>query len=183
MTGLTLLLGIGLAAGGVAPAVEGAELIGTPAPEWDASDWMGSPPLKLSGLRGKVVLVRWFTSTDCPYCSASAPALNQLHTDYAGRGLVVIGMYHHKRPEPLTRNAVQGWACDYKFAFPIAIDRDWRTLNRWWLGTKKRAYTSVSFLIDRQGIIRHIHPGGRLALGEPDFRAMQSQIEKLLAAH
>ena len=162
-------------------AGEGAELIGTPAQEWDATAWIGSPPLKLSALRGKVVLVRWFTSTDCPYCTASAPALNQLHADHARRGLVVIGMYHHKRPEPLTTDAVTGWARGYGFRFPVAIDREWRTLNRWWLGAHKRAFTSVSFLIDRRGIIRHIHPGGRLALGEPDFAAMRSKVEELLA--
>src|SRR5262245_7421150 len=181
MIGLGLFMAISLASAVAQPAVERAELIGTPAPEWHATDEIGSPPLKLSGLRGKVVLVRWFTSTDCPYCSVSAPALNQLHADYAGRGLVVIGMYHHKRPEPLTREAVQGWAREYKFRFPIAIDRDWRTLNRWWLGEKKRAFTSVSFLIDRHGVIRRIHPGGRLAPGEPDFKAMRSTIDQLLA--
>ena len=133
------------------------------------TEWIGSPPLELSALRGKVVLVRWFMSTECPYCAASAPALNQLHADYARRGLVVIGMYHHKRPEPLTPEAVRGWARDFGFRFPVAIDRDWKTLNRWWLGGKQRAFTSVSFLIDRRGIIRHIHPGGRLVPGERDY--------------
>ena len=42
-------------------ASEGAELIGTRAPEWDVAEWIGSPPLELSALRGKIVLVRWFT--------------------------------------------------------------------------------------------------------------------------
>ena len=183
MTGLGVFIGMAmaLASATAKPAGEGAELIGTPAPEWDATEWIGSPPLKLSALRGKVVLVRWFTSSDCPYCTASAPALNQLHADYARRGLVVIGMYHHKRPEPLTTEGARGWTRELGFRFPVAVDRDWRTLNRWWLGARKRAFTSVSFLIDRRGIIRHIHPGGRLALGEPDFTAMRAKIEELLA--
>ena len=185
MTGLGIVIGMAMALATATatpkPAGEGAELIGTPAPEWDATEWIGSPPLKLSALRGKVVLVRWFTSTDCPYCTASAPALNQLHADYARRGLVVIGMYHHKRPEPLTMDGARGWTRDLGFRFPVAVDRDWRTLNRWWLGARKRAFTSVSFLIDRRGIIRHIHPGGRLALGEPDFAAMRAKVEELLA--
>src|SRR3982751_6291783 len=164
-----------------AGAGEGADLIGTPAPAWDATDWIGSPPLTLAGLRGKVVLVRWFMSTDCPYCTASAPALNDLHARYAERGLVVIGMYHHKQVEPLAIDAVRGWAQDFHFKFPVAIDRDWRTLNRWWLGERKRDFTSVSFLIDRDGIIRHIHPGGRMALGTGDFTVMQTKIEQLLS--
>jgi hypothetical protein len=38
----------------------------------------------------------------------------------------------------------------------------------------------VSFLIDRRGIIRHIHPGGRLAMGEGDYALMRSKIDELL---
>jgi peroxiredoxin len=167
------------AAGG--PPPEGAELIGKPAPAWAVDEWIGSPPLTLASLRGKVVLVRWFMSTECPYCSATAPALNQLHDDYAARGLAVIGMYHHKRPEPLQPGDVAKWAREFGFEFPVAIDPEWRTLKRWWLDGHKRAFTSVTFLIDRHGIIRHIHPGGRMAPHTPDYAAMRAKIETLLA--
>ena len=163
------------------PASNGAELIGTAAPAWEASDWIGSPPLTLESLRGKVVLVRWFMSTDCPYCTASAPALRQLHADYRDRGLAVIGMYHHKNPEPMDVAKVQAWVKDFGFAFPVAVDRDWRTLNRWWLKAGSRDFTSVTFLIDKQGTIRHIHPGGTMALGTPDFAVMRAKVEQLLA--
>jgi peroxiredoxin len=164
-----------------APTPEGAELIGKPAPEWTVREWIGSPPLSLAGLRGKVVLVRWFTSAECPFCHATAPALNNFHRDYAARGLAVVGMYHHKRPEPLTLDWVRGAVREYGFTFPVGVDRDWRTLNRWWLDRHKRDFTSVSFLIDRQGVIRHIHPGGTMERGKPDTAAMQAQIERLLA--
>ena len=60
-------------------AREGAELIGSKPPAWDVREWIGSPPLTLAGLRGKVVLVRWFTDTECPYCHATAPTLNRFH--------------------------------------------------------------------------------------------------------
>ena len=160
---------------------EGAELIGRPAPGWDVTEWIGSPPLAFASLRGKVVLVRWFMSTECPYCTATAPALNALHAEYGGRGLAVIGMYHHKRREPLDLDKVRGWAHDFGFVFPVAVDRDWRTLRRWWLDGHERRFTSVSFLVDRKGIIRHIHPGGTLALGTPDYAAMRAKIEALLA--
>jgi len=161
---------------------EGAELISRPAPGWNVSEWLGTPPPSFASLRGKVVLVRWFTSTECPHCSATAPALNQLHRDYAGRGLAVIGMYHHKRPEALDLAAVRTWVREYGFEFPVGIDRDWRTLKRWWLDGHRRSFTSVSFLLDRDGVIRHIHPGGTMALGSPDFVAMRSAIETLLAS-
>jgi peroxiredoxin len=184
-------LGVGLIgagtiarAGSVAAAnvsvAPGAELIGTTPSAWTLTDWIGSPPLSLAGLRGKVVLLRWFTDTDCPYCSLTAPALNQLYEDYAARGLVVIGVYHHKQPQPLDVAAVRGWARDYGFQFPVAIDRDWRTLHRWWLDGQRRDFTSVSFLVDQHGVIRHVHPGGALALGSRELAALRAQIDALL---
>lgn len=162
-----------------AAAEEGAELIGTRPPDWSVGDWIGSPPLTLAALRGKVVLIRWFTDGECPYCAATAPALNQLHHEFATRGLMVIGIYHHKRSEPLDMQAVRGWVHDYGFEFPVAVDRDWRTLNRWWLN-HQRNFTSVSFLLDSEGFIRRIHPGGTLALGSTAYAAMHSRIEQLL---
>jgi peroxiredoxin len=178
------LLAVGLTGGsrgaGAAPP-QGAELIGTAAPGWSIPEWIGARPLAWGDLRGKVVLVRWFTSAECPYCHATAPALNRFHRDYEKRGLVVVGMYHHKRPEPLTLDAVRGTVREYGFDFPVAVDRDWRTLNRWWLDGHKRDFTSVSFLIDRRGVIRLIHPGGSLEVGKPDFVEMQKKVEQLLA--
>ncbi|HEX3694208.1 MAG TPA: TlpA disulfide reductase family protein [Polyangia bacterium] len=183
-----LLLSLPLLAFPIAVAVgsphaqDGRELVGKPAPPWVASEWIGSPPLDLADLRGKVVLVRWFMSTDCPYCTATAPALNQLHHDFSDQGLVVIGMYHHKNPEPLDPKKVRGWIRDFGFRFPVAIDREWRTLHRWWLDGHKRDFTSVTFLIDQQGTIRRIHPGGTMALGTDDYASMRSAIADLLAA-
>jgi len=66
---------------------EGDELLGTKAHPWTVDHWMNSQPLALSDLRGRVVLVRWFMSTECPLCSATAPSLRAFDEEYRGRGL------------------------------------------------------------------------------------------------
>jgi len=104
--------------------------------------------------------MRWRTE-ECILCINSANALNEWHEMYSDSGLVVIGFYHPK-PEPKVCNVedVREFVLDKAFQFPIAIDDQWLNLKKYWLDAKPRAFTSVSFLIDRQGIIRHIHPGG-----------------------
>jgi hypothetical protein len=127
--------------------------------------------------------VRWFTSPDCPFCSGSAPALRDLHERYAARGLVVVGLYHHKSPEPLDPESVRGWAKFYGYTFPIGIDAEWRTLRRWWFdGTPARSFTSVSFLIDQSGTVQYVHSGGLIELGSAEYAAIQQRVERLLGS-
>jgi thiol-disulfide isomerase/thioredoxin len=163
------------------PAREGSELIGTRPPEWTATTWINAPhaPLRLADLRGKVVLVRWFMSSECPYCSATAPALVELDARYRDRGLVVVGMYHHKGKAPLTVDGVRDTAARFGFRFPVAIDDGWADLRAWWL-TRDRDFTSASYLVDREGVIRYVHPGGTYAPGDADYRALERAIESLL---
>src|SRR3989442_1115844 len=108
-----------------APVGEGRELVGTKPSEWIVTHWINSKPLTMASLRGKVVLVRWWTGPGCPYCEASAPALNEFWKKYRDRGLVIVGMYHHKSDSPLTRRQVKRQANKFGFEFPVAIDADW----------------------------------------------------------
>ncbi len=142
---------------------EGQELIGKPAPPLALKEWLNSKPLDIPDLRGKVVLLRWWTE-GCPYCTATAPALAGLERTYESRGLQLIGIFHPKPPGEWTVEKVRRAAEEKHFAFPIAVDGDWTALKRWWL-TKDRNFTSVSFLVDRNGIIRYIHPGGEFHEG------------------
>ncbi len=160
------------------PGLEGSELLGKAAPGWDNAEWIQSGPLTLDGLRGRVVLLRWWTGPECPYCGSSAPYLNAWHSRYNRKGLVVVGFYHHKSRKPLTRQHVSDLARRFGFHFPVAIDTDWRTLRRWWLDGHDRRFTSVSFLLDQSGIIRYIHPGGTYTPDEA--AAIESKIEALL---
>jgi peroxiredoxin len=155
-------------------------VIDQPAPPFQVSQWFNSSPLALEDLRGKVVFVRWFMGPSCPFCSATAPTLRALHTLYGARGLAVIGMYHHKEETPLDPAQVAGWIRHYGYKFPVAIDKDWITLRRWWLD-RERSYTSVSFLLDKAGIVRRIHLGGTIKPEGDDIDAIRADIERLLA--
>jgi peroxiredoxin len=161
-------------------AFSGDNLIGTTAPQWNNDRWINSGPLQLSDLRGKVVFIRFFMDSNCPFCRASAPYLNELHQMYKNRGLVVIGMYTPKpKPRPTETSVVQQYVKDYGFSFPVAVDDDWATLNKFWLDRVSSAeYTSVSFLIDKKGMIQFIHPGGTYS--KEEVETIKKKIEEVI---
>jgi peroxiredoxin len=185
-------LGAIVLAAAAAPAMsgQGEALVGKRSPDWPARTWVQGGPLRLSDLRGKVVLVRFFMDSGCPYCRATAPALNALHEEFASRGLVVVGMYTPKpAPRPTRVEEVRGYVEAYGFRFPVAVDDDWGALRRLWLDRVPQAdFTSSSLLIDRQGIVRHVHRGGafapdaRDAQARADYDALRAAIERALSA-
>ena len=169
---------------------EGDDLIGKRAPQLGLHDWINSAPLELTQLRGKVVLLRWWTE-GCPYCQATAPALINLQKTFEDRGLQVIGIYHPKPPGKWSAESVRRAVVQKHFTFPVAIDGDWNALKRWWL-FKDRSFTSVSFLVDQNGFIQHVQPGGEYHEGRQggmpshdachrDLQAIRLEIEKLLS--
>lgn len=169
-----------------------AMVIGQMVPEWPAkppANWVQGGPLTLSGLRGRVVLIRFFMDSDCPYCRATAPSLNEFHDAFSAKGLVVIGMYTPKpRPRAVAADEVRGYVKAYGFAFPVAIDADWSALNELWLDPSADAqFTSATLLIDRRGILRHVQEGGAYAknAADPqarkDYQELREAIVRLLA--
>jgi len=171
----------------------GNDRIGVAAPSFEFDGWLNSEPLSLEGLRGQVVLVRWWTET-CPFCASSAPALRAIHKQYSAQGLTVIGVYHPKadRDGPLDMARVERAVKARELDFPIAIDWDWKngTLADWWLTGPKRPATSVTFLLDKTGVIQFVHPGMEYhdpngseghAMCAVDMTNIRAQIERLLA--
>jgi thiol-disulfide isomerase/thioredoxin len=162
---------------------DGQDRVGQPAPSWGPMTWLNSKALSLSELRGKVVLIRFWTDT-CPFCEATAPALRQLDAEFAARGLMVIGMYHPKppgtrRPVAAVEQAVRRWG----WRFPVALDSDWNTLNAFWLSTGDRSATSASFIMDRHGLIRFVHPGPEFhPAGPPDHSRCRSDYQDVRRA-
>ena len=159
---------------------EDKTMLNTHPSEWSVSDWQNSKSLTLQELQGQVVLVRWWTGPTCPYCINSSAALNEFHETYKNDGLQVIGFYHHKSRMPFDQNTVNEYAENLMFKFPVAVDHDWKTLTAWWLKDDRRKWTSVSFLLDRKGFVRYIHPGGQYVKGDDEYEKLQQEIEKLL---
>lgn len=146
-------MGLGIACGGGAeqvpatapeanePAVsgepewarEGHDRLGRPVPEWGEMAWLNTAPLSLRDLRGRVVLIRFWTES-CPFCRATAPALAELDAEYRERGVTVVGMYHPKPRGTLRTSAemvdevaetVEAW----RWRFPVALDTQWAALD------------------------------------------------------
>lgn len=138
----------------------GAELIGQPMRDFRFDRWLRGGPLTPESLRGKVVLMRFWTD-DCSYCEHTLPAIERLRKRYAEGGLVVMGAYHPHEPHAVTDAHVAKWAKKYGFGGPVAVDAKWETLEHWWLdGHPERNWVSVSFLMDRDGVVRWVHGGG-----------------------
>lgn len=171
----------------------GNDRIGVAPPPFQFDAWLNSEPLTLEDLKGRVVLVRWFTDT-CPFCASSAPALRALHEEYADSGLTLIGVFHPKagRNDPLDVQRVQSVVEARDFQFPVAIDWNWRTgtLKDWWLTGPDRPGTSVTFILDKSGVIQFVHPGMEYhedngsqqhTMCSNDMDRIRAAIERLIA--
>jgi peroxiredoxin len=158
-------------------------LIGTPAPEFaDDLQWANCPPLTMAKLRGHPVFIR-FWYRNCAMCQATAPVMNELYDDYAKDGLVVIGIHHAKTSLGDKISDVAKAAEEAGFKFPVAVDNSWHTVSSFWIRSASRAYSSASFLIDKNGIIVWGHDMGRLEKGTPAVLALHDEISKLLGSN
>lgn len=136
--------------------------------DFDGLRWVGEKP----ELMGKVVVVRWWTS-GCGLCAASAPALRGLAAKAA-----LVAVYHPKPPRDVADADVAAAAKEIGMPGTLAVDRDWKVLDRW-KAPSDRSFTSLTFLLDRKGKVRHVHPGGTVS--EEEGRELERRIEALLA--
>ena len=130
----------------------GVELIGRPAPSWSFTRWVRGPARSLTDFRGKVVLVRWWTE-GCHFCRTTLPALERLRRE-RGDDFVVVGVFHPKpQPHEVSDRHILEVARRLGFDGPIAFDRDWHTLDRYWLsagGCGKAANTASALARGRK---------------------------------
>jgi peroxiredoxin len=162
------------------PSAEIRQLLGTQAPEL-ANDlkWINSQPLSISELKGHPIFIR-FWYRNCPMCVSSAPLMNELYEKYSKEGLVVIGIHHAKTASGDTVEEVEKAAAALGYKFPISIDNSWKTISAYWIHSTARAYSSASFLIDRNGTIVWGHDLGRLEKDTPAALSLHDAIHKQL---
>ncbi|HWL94354.1 MAG TPA: TlpA disulfide reductase family protein [Phycisphaerae bacterium] len=169
----------------------GREMIDERAPALPDSLWANTLDNLPPEMVGNPRLIR-FLMDQCPFCRATAPALNRIHRDYAGRGLAVIGVFHPKPdPRPVSEREFRAAIRRLEVDFPCTLDAEWKFLRKIWLdaGHGQREFTSASFLLDKHGRIRFVHPGPDFFPSDDpaksrqneDYRAIRAAIEKVLS--
>jgi cytochrome c biogenesis protein CcdA/thiol-disulfide isomerase/thioredoxin len=134
-----------------------------------ATEWLNSPPLTPEGLRGKVVLVDFWTYS-CINCLRAIPYVRAWAEKYKDQGLVVIGVHSPEFAFEKNIDNVRRAVRDLKVEYPVAIDNAyaiWRAFgNQYW---------PAHYFIDAEGRIRHHH------FGEGNYEESEQVIRALLA--
>jgi thiol-disulfide isomerase/thioredoxin len=131
--------------------------------------WLNSPPLSAEALRGKVVLIDFWTYS-CINCLRSIPYVRAWAEKYKDQGLVVIGVHAPEFAFEKNIDNVRQAVKDLKIDYPVAIDNNyaiWRAF--------KNEYWPAHYFVDAQGRIRHHH------FGEGDDAQSEKVIQQLLA--
>lgn len=131
-------------------------------------DWINSPPLTIKELKGKVVLIDFWTYS-CINCIRTFPYLKDWYAKYKDKGLVIIGVHtpefeFEKNPENV-KDAVKRFGIEY----PVAVDSQFKTWQNY-----NNHYWPAHYLIDQDGVVRDFH------FGEGAYMATENAIRKLL---
>ncbi len=140
-----------------------------PMPELSgAVAWLNSPPLTRDGLRGKVVVIDFWTYS-CINCLRALPYVEGWAAKYKGAGLVVIGVHTPEFAFEKERSNVEQAVRDLKITYPVAIDSNYKI----WQAFHKE-YWPAHYFIDGKGQIRHHH------FGEGEYDESERIIQELL---
>lgn len=140
-----------------------------PAPDFTGADrWYNSPPLDLNALRGKVVLVEFWTR-ECINCIHVLPHTKALYEQYGKDGLVVIGVHTPEYAEEHEPAALQAALREYQITWPVAVDNE----SRIWNAYGNQFWPAV-YLIDRDGRLVYRH------YGEGNYGQTEQRIRALL---
>ncbi|HEY7291387.1 MAG TPA: cytochrome c biogenesis protein DipZ [Vicinamibacterales bacterium] len=134
-----------------------------------ATTWLNSPPLTADALRGKVVVVDFWTYS-CINCLRAIPYVRAWAEKYAAQGLVVIGVHSPEFAFEKNLDNVRQAVADLQIRYPVAVDNQyaiWRAFgNQYW---------PAHYFVDATGRIRHHH------FGEGEYDESEHVIQQLLA--
>jgi len=134
-----------------------------------ATGWLNSPPLTTAGLRGKVVLIDFWTFT-CINWLRAEPYVRAWAEKYRNQGLVVIGVHTPEFAFEHDVDNVRRAVKDMRIDYPVAIDNDYAIWDAF-----KNEYWPALYFVDAQGRIRHHQ------FGEGDYDQSERVIQQLLA--
>jgi cytochrome c biogenesis protein CcdA/thiol-disulfide isomerase/thioredoxin len=145
-----------------------------PAPNFKGiTAWLNTPggrPLSITGLRGKVVLVDFWTYS-CINCQRSLPHVEAWYSEYARYGFVVVGVHTPEFAFEHVVSNVRAEVAAFGVRYPVAVDDSYDTWNAY-----DNEYWPADYLIDASGDVRHVH------FGEGDYATTEQLIRQLLLA-
>jgi cytochrome c biogenesis protein CcdA/thiol-disulfide isomerase/thioredoxin len=144
-----------------------------PAPEFtDTQDWFNTPgdkPLTMKGLRGKVVLIDFWTYS-CINCIRTLPYLNAWNKRYAKDGLVIVGVHTPEFPFEREASNVEEAIKTDGIEYPVVQDNENGTWNAY-----GNLYWPAEYFVDAKGQVRYAH------FGEGEYGEKEQVIRELLA--
>ena len=141
-----------------------------PAPELSGiTAWINSEPTTLAALRGKVVLVHFWTF-GCINCIHVQPYVKAWYERYSGDGFVVIGVHTPELSFERAIDNVRDAVASAGVRFPVAFDPAYATWNAY-----SNSYWPAFYFVDKAGRVRHVH------FGEGDYDGSEAVIRELLA--
>ena len=147
----------------------GAPVAQAQAPDFNgATRWFNSSPLSMDQLKGKVVLVEFWTR-ECINCLHVLPHTEALSERYAGDGLVVVGVHTPEYDEERDPAALKAAISRLGITYPVAMDNDQRIWNAY-----GNQFWPAIYLIDRNGQVVYRH------VGEGNYEQTEAAVRKLL---
>jgi cytochrome c biogenesis protein CcdA/thiol-disulfide isomerase/thioredoxin len=131
-------------------------------------EWFNSKPLTLAELKGKVVIVDFWTYT-CINCQRTFPYIKEWWKKYQDKGLVIIGVHSPEFEFEKDKNNLAQAIKDFKLTYPIVQDNDFSTWR-----TYDNHYWPAKYIIDKDGYIRYTH------FGEGEYDKTEEVIQELL---
>jgi len=132
------------------------------------TNWINSKPLTLRQLRGKVVLIDFWTYS-CINCLRTLPHVKAWYQTYHDKGLVVLGVHTPEFAFEHVPSNVRGAVSRLGITYPVALDNGYGTWNAF-----QNQYWPAKYLIDRRGHLRYYH------FGEGSYDTTEARIRTLL---